>query len=115
MTEDSIFDKIIKGQIPCHKVYEDDAVLAFHDAHPQAPIHVLVIPKRKVTCFSELLNEPTEAVGTFMKRIALIAAELGLTEKGYRLVFNEGFYGGQTVPYIHAHILGGRVMEWPPG
>ena len=118
MGDVTIFDKILSGQIPADVVFEDDIVLAFHDVNPQAPIHVLVIPKKKVTGFSDLKSITGDDVGIFgeyLKRISLVAEKLGLDEGGYRIVFNQGKDGGQTVDYIHAHIIGGRNLSWPTG
>ncbi|MFM2223671.1 MAG: hypothetical protein RLZZ78_1928 [Armatimonadota bacterium] len=111
----SIFAKIASGQIPVQAVYEDDFVIAFPDISPVAPTHVLVIPKvamRDITCISQL--SPSEAAG-FLIGIANTAAACGLTEDGFRTVMNTGRDGGQTVPYLHAHVLGGRQLSWPPG
>ncbi len=106
----TVFDKIIAGSIPCQKVFEDDLVLAFHDIHPQAPVHVLVVPKKKIVSFKELADEETQFSGQYLQSIAKVAAKLGLQTKGYRVVFNVGDDGGQTVPYLHAHILGGKQL-----
>jgi histidine triad (HIT) family protein len=114
--EDTIFDRILKGELPADIVFEDEDVLAFRDINPQAPIHVLVIPKVKWQGYASLQNEKNlEALGVYMKKIALVASNLGLDHNGYRVVFNQGQDGQQTVQYIHAHILGGRPMNWPPG
>lgn len=112
---DTIFDKILRREIPAKIVYEDADVLAFHDVSPQAPIHVLVIPKTKWLRFADLKTAEPLAVGRYMMAVARVAAELLLDENGYRVVFNNGRDGQQTVDYIHAHILGGRGMRWPPG
>jgi histidine triad (HIT) family protein len=112
---ETIFEKILKKQIPAQIVYEDDAVLAFRDINPQAPVHVLVIPKSKSVYFSDLAEKPSNEVGIFFQKVAHVAKELGLPAKGYRVVLNQGSDGGQTVDYLHAHILGGRAMHWPPG
>lgn len=111
----TIFDKIISGEIPCKKVYEDDDVLAFDDINPQAPVHVLVIPKQKILSVSQFEELGPQVVGRYMIAIAKVAQQLGLQESGYRVVFNTGRNGQQTVDYIHAHVLGGRAMQWPPG
>ena len=111
----TIFDKIISGEIPSEKIYEDDVVLAFKDVNPQAPTHVLVIPKKKIAGFSDVHQQAEADMGAYMVRISKIASELGLDEDGYRVVFNQGNDGGQTVDYIHAHIIGGRALNWPPG
>lgn len=111
----TIFEKIIAREIPAKIVYEDEFVLAFQDINPQAPVHVLVIPKKKVTRFAELKSKDPAWVGEWMARVAKVASHLGLEENGYRVVVNNGADGGQTVEYIHAHILGGRPLAWPPG
>ena len=111
----TIFDKILAKAIPASVVYEDDSVLAFRDVNPQAPVHVLVIPKTKVARFEELKGRPASEVGEFFSRVAKVAGELGLEKGGYRVVINNGRDGQQTVEYLHAHILGGRGLTWPPG
>lgn len=115
MDNETIFDKIIKKEIPANIVYEDHDVLAFNDINPQAPTHVLVIPKKKVVKFSELKDHAIEDVGVFFKKVSQVANQLGLDDNGYRIVLNCGKDGQQTVDYIHAHILGGRQLKWPPG
>ncbi|MCG8451667.1 MAG: histidine triad nucleotide-binding protein [Spirochaetales bacterium] len=112
---DTIFDKILAGEIPADTVYEDDHVLAFRDINPQAPVHVLVIPKRRVERLSAYAQEHPEFVGQFFSAAARVAAHLDLDGPGYRLVVNNGQDGGQEVEYLHAHILGGRRLTWPPG
>ena len=112
--EETIFDKILSGDIPSSKVFEDEDVLAFRDVNPQAPVHVLVIPKKKAVTFTELKERDPVEVGLFFQKTALVADKLGLDE-GYRIVLNNGKHGQQTVAYLHAHILGGRQMNWPPG
>jgi histidine triad (HIT) family protein len=111
----SIFDRILEGEIPCKKVYEDEFVLAFQDIQPQAPIHVLVIPKKKAFWFSAMVEWSDVEVGQYFRSAAKVVKQLGLDEDGYRLVINEGRFGKQTVPYIHIHLVGGRELEWPPG
>ena len=113
--EETLFDKILAGEIPAKKVYEDDDVLAFHDINPQAPTHVLVIPKHKISRFQHLPEQETAIVGTLFQKAARVARELGLEADGYRVVINNGNYGQQTVEYIHLHLLGQRQMQWPPG
>ncbi|NRA64680.1 MAG: histidine triad nucleotide-binding protein [Pseudobacteriovorax sp.] len=115
MSETTIFDKILAKEIPADVVYEDDAVLAFKDINPQAPTHILVIPKKRIPGYADLLAESDAFVGDYMKKVAKVAQELGLNGDGYRIVFNYGKNGQQTVNHIHAHILGGRGMSWPPG
>lgn len=112
--ENTIFDKILRKEIPSDVVYEDDAVLAFRDINPQAPTHVVVIPKKKAAGFDGLQDMDPQDVGNYIQAVARVADKLGLTE-GYRIVFNVGKHGQQTVAYVHAHILGGRTMGWPPG
>jgi len=113
--EETIFEKILKGEIPAETVYEDDNVLAFKDINPQAPVHVLVIPKKKVASFNDLKDLSTEDTGKFLKGVSHVAVSLGLAGDGYRIVLNCGSNGQQTVEYLHAHILGERQMKWPPG
>lgn len=115
MEESCIFCKIAAGQIPSKKAYEDDQVLAFHDINAQAPVHVLIIPKKHIP--SVLLLQPEDdALLAHMFRVAQkIAAELGVAETGFRLVYNTGADAGQSVPHIHMHLLGGRELAWPPG
>lgn len=115
MAEKSIFEKIRDREIPADIVHEDDSVVAFRDINPQAPTHVLVIPRQKISGFPELKTADEAAVGKFLRRVAEVAAGLGLESNGYRIVFNSGRDGQQTVDYLHAHILGGRRLEWPPG
>ena len=111
----TVFDRILGRQLPARVVYEDGHVLAFHDAHPQAPVHVLVIPKRKAADFSALAEREPEEVGHFFRGVAAAARSLGLLEDGYRVVLNSGRDANQTVAYVHAHILAGRGLGWPPG
>ncbi len=111
----TLFEKIILGEIPAKKVYEDEWALAFYDINPQAPVHVLVIPKKKARNFSELSAWSHEEVAHYMNAIQKTIEILAIKEKGYRLVFNTGDFGGQSVDYLHAHILGGRSLSWPPG
>ena len=110
--DDCLFCKIVNGEIPCSKVYEDDMVLAFNDINPAAPSHVLIIPKKH---FPNFVSVDDEYILAIRNAVKIITAQLGLDEKGYRLVFNTGDDGGQTVHHLHCHILGGRFMEWPPG
>ena len=114
MAEDTIFDKIIRKAIPSDIVHENDTVLAFRDINPQAPVHIVVIPKKKITGFNNISDLPPEFTGLYIQGIAEAAEKAGL-KNGYRVVFNMGKDGQQTVEYIHAHILGGRQLGWPPG
>ena len=111
---DCIYCKIAAGEIPSTKVYEDDLCLAFRDLNPQAPTHILVIPKDHIASVDEI-NESNEAVvGHIFSVIAKVAKDEGL-DQGYRVVSNIGEQGQQTVPHLHFHIIGGRDMTWPPG
>ena len=111
---DTIFGKIIRREIPADIVYEDDLALAFKDITPQAPVHILVIPKKPIPQISEAQVEDQGLLGHLLLTAQKVASEAGLTN-GYRLVINNGSDGGQTVFHLHIHILGGRAMEWPPG
>lgn len=110
--ENCLFCRIASGEIPSSKVYEDEKVLAFHDIDPQAPVHVLVIPKQH---FDSILDADAEIVGYMQTIVAKLAKELGIDESGFRLVVNTGKDGQQSVKHLHMHILGGRSMQWPPG
>lgn len=107
-----LFCKIAGGEIPSDKVYEDERVFAFRDIAPQAPVHVLIVPK---THFSSMLEADAQTAGALFKTAKKLAQELGLNEKGFRLVINTGADGGQCVPHLHMHLLGGRALAWPPG
>jgi histidine triad (HIT) family protein len=111
----TIFKKIVEKQIPAEIVYEDELCLAFKDINPQAPIHVLIIPKQEIARHSLVKPEHAALLGHLMVKAAEIAKKLGLSESGYRLVINDGEQAGQTVFHIHLHLLGGRPMRWPPG
>lgn len=111
---DCIFCKIASGEIPSTKVYEDDKILAFKDLDPQAPVHVLIIPKKHITSLDDTDASDGELLSYMMLKIKDIAKDLGL-KGGYRVVLNTGEDGGQTVKHLHAHLLGGRSMIWPPG
>ncbi len=111
---DCIFCKIASGEIPSKKVYEDDRVCAFCDLDPQAPVHVLIIPKKHISSIMELDEENADVVSHVFLVAKRLAGELGL-EKGFRIVSNCGEDGGQSVLHLHFHLLGGRSMKWPPG
>ena len=113
--ENCLFCKIIKGEIPSTKVYEDELVYAFRDIEPQAPVHVLIIPKEHIASANELNEENASVVGHIYAVAAKIAKEEGIAEGGYRIVNNCGADGGQTVGHLHFHMLGGRSLAWPPG
>ncbi len=110
-----LFCKIIKGEIPSNKVYEDEKVYAFHDIAPAAPVHILIVPKAHIASANELSAENADVVGHIFAVAAKLARELGFAEKGYRVVNNCGEDGGQTVGHLHFHLLGGRALAWPPG
>lgn len=108
--EDCIFCKIIKGEIPSEKVYEDGEVLAFKDIQPAAPIHVLIIPKKHITNLMEVSEEDSELMGRIVEAIQKIAKQLGIAEKGFRIISNCGPDSGQEVMHLHFHLLAGRTM-----
>ncbi|MGZ5442702.1 MAG: histidine triad nucleotide-binding protein [Thermoanaerobaculia bacterium] len=110
-----LFCRIASGEIPAKKVHEDADVVAFHDINPQAPTHVLVIPRRHIPMLNDLGEADAATVGTTLVRASQIARELRLQDDGYRLVINNGEGAGQSVFHIHVHILGGRSFGWPPG
>lgn len=110
----SIFAKIIARQIPADIVFEDDVCLAFRDIAPKAPVHILVIPKKPIVSLADLTEEDQAAMGRCVVVAAIVAKQEGL-DSGYRLVVNSGADGGQEVPHLHFHLLGGRKMSWPPG
>jgi histidine triad (HIT) family protein len=110
-----LFCRIVAGEIPATKVYEDDDLMAFNDINPQAPMHVLVIPKTHVATVNELDRGHDALVGAMVRRAAAIAAEHGYAERGYRTVLNCNAEAGQTVFHLHLHVLGGRPLAWPPG
>jgi histidine triad (HIT) family protein len=111
----TIFDRIVAGEAPADVVFENEDVLAFRDINPQAPIHVLVIPKRRIERLEELPDGDPAASGRFVLGVIEVVRRLGLPEDGYRVVINSGKNGQQSVDYLHAHVLGGRQMTWPPG
>ena len=112
---DCIFCQIATGKIPSEKIFENERVLAFRDLHPQAPTHVLVIPRRHIATLNDLQSNDAALVGEMMLAATQIAAKENLAEAGYRLVMNCNQHGGQSVYHIHLHLLGGRYMKWPPG
>jgi histidine triad (HIT) family protein len=113
--DDCLFCKIVRRDIPGAIVYEDDEVLAFDDINPQAPTHVLVIPKRHIESLNALAPSDDRLVGELVRRAAAIAAERGIAVGGYRTVFNTNRNAGQTVFHVHLHLIGGRSLAWPPG
>ena len=115
MNEPTIFKRIIDGEIPASIVYEDDQCLAFHDVAPQAPIHILVIPKKEIASIEHINPEDKALIGHLFIVIQTIAREQGLAEDGYRVICNCGKDGGQTVFHLHYHLMGGCNLQWPPG
>ena len=110
-----LFCKIVAGEIPAKRVHEDDELLAFEDIKPEAPVHVLIIPKRHISTLNDLQSGDDALVGSMQRRAALIAKERGVDAAGYRTVFNCNRNAGQTVFHIHLHLLAGRRLAWPPG
>ena len=110
-----LFCRIAAGEIPASKVYEDADMLAFNDIKPQAPLHVLIIPKRHIATTNDLAESDEALVGQLVRRAAAIAGEKGYADRGYRTVFNCNAGAGQTVFHIHLHLLAGRNLGWPPG
>jgi histidine triad (HIT) family protein len=110
----TLFEKIIAREIPAAIVYEDDSVLAIRDINPQAPTHVLIFPKKLIPRIAEATGDDGKLLSHLLLKAAEVAKKLGL-KSGYRLVINNGADGGETVPHLHVHILGGRHLAWPPG
>ena len=113
-TKETIFSKIIRREIPADIVYEDDLAIAFKDVNPQAPVHILVIPKSAIAKLSDAESQDHALMGHLLLTVKRVAQQVGLSN-GYRVVINNGADGGQTVDHLHLHILGGRQMKWPPG
>lgn len=113
-TTDTIFGKIIRKEIPANIIYEDELAIAFTDINPQAPVHILVIPKKAIAKLSDAESHDHALMGHLLLTVKRVAQQVGLNN-GYRVVINTGADGGQTVDHMHLHILGGRQMSWPPG
>lgn len=111
----TLFEKIIAREIPSQIVYEDEQVLAFRDVNPQAPTHILIVPKKPIPRLAEAVAGDAPLLGHLVFQAAAVAAREGLAVNGYRLVINNGRDGGESVPHLHVHILGGRHLAWPPG
>jgi histidine triad (HIT) family protein len=111
---ETIFSKIIRREIPADIVYEDDLTLAFRDIHPQAPVHILIIPKQVIVSIDEATDLDAAVLGHLLLTVKRVATQEGL-DRGYRIVINTGEDGGQTVFHLHLHLLGKRAMTWPPG
>ena len=114
-TQITIFEKILAKEIPVTIIYEDEFTLAFKDIHPEAPIHVLVIPKIKLTSLNDMDEDKEMIMGKVLHTVKKVAKILGIENSGYRSVINTGSDAGQSVFYIHCHVLGGRSLDWPPG
>ena len=112
---DCLFCKIIGGQIPGNIVFQDDQLVAFKDINPQAPLHVLIVPRRHIASLNDLTPADDALVGSLFRAAAALAKEHGYAERGYRTVFNTNREAGQTVFHIHLHLLAGRPLTWPPG
>lgn len=113
-TTETIFSRIIRREIPADIVYEDDLALAFKDVNPQAPVHILVIPKKPIPKLADAESQDHDLLGHLLLTVKRVAEKAGL-QNGYRVVINTGADGGQTVDHLHLHILGGRHLGWPPG
>jgi histidine triad (HIT) family protein len=111
----TLFEKIVARQIPAEIVFEDEQVLAFRDINPQAPVHILIVPKRVIPRIGLAVESDAAVLGHLLTRVPEIARRAGVVEGGYRLVINNGRDGGETVPHLHCHLLGGRSLAWPPG
>lgn len=115
MSEECLFCRIIKGDVPSTKVYEDDLVYAFKDINPQAPVHVLIIPKKHISGVPDIMDDDKELIGHIYRVASRIAKEKACLQCGFRIVVNSGPDAGQTVFHLHFHLLGGRTLRWPPG
>jgi histidine triad (HIT) family protein len=115
MPEKTLFEKIRDREIPANIVHEDDDCLAFRDISPQAPVHILVVPKVAIARIAAAKQDDATLLGKLLIAASSIATEQGIAESGFRLVINNGRDGGETVPHLHIHLLGGRPLDWPPG
>jgi histidine triad (HIT) family protein len=111
----TLFEKIAAGEIPAKIIHEDEELIVFHDINPQAPIHVLVVPKKPIPRLTGATKEDGKLLGDLLLKAQEIAKSLGIAESGFRVVINNGRNGGETVPHLHVHLLGGRPLAWPPG
>ena len=115
MQEKTLFEKIRDREIPADIVHEDDHCLAFRDISPQAPVHILVVPKKPIPRIAAANDDDTSLLGNLLIAAAAVARQQGIADSGFRLVINNGRDGGETVPHLHIHLLGGRPLDWPPG
>lgn len=115
MADKTLFEKIRDGEIPADIVHRDDICIAFRDIAPQAPTHILVVPCKPIVRVGEASAEDSSTLGHLLSTAAEVARKEGISESGYRLVINNGPDGGEAVPHLHVHLLGGRKLEWPPG
>lgn len=111
----TLFEKIYDGEIPAEIIYRDDLCCAFCDISPQAPTHILIVPRKPIPRIGEATPEDQPILGHLLLTAAKVARGFGLAETGYRIAINNGSHGGETVPHLHVHLLGGRQLEWPPG
>lgn len=111
----TIFEKIARREIPAQIIFEDDDLLAFHDVNPQAPVHVLIVPKRVIPRLAEAADSDAELLGKLLLAARRVAEQLGIAESGFRVVINNGRDAGESVPHLHVHVLGKRPLAWPPG
>ena len=111
----TLFERIIKGEVPAQVIHEDDQCVAIRDINPQAPTHVLVIPKKVISRLGEATPSDESLLGHLLLTAAEVAKREGLAENGYRVVVNQGWQAGESVPHLHVHVLGGRQLKWPPG
>ena len=111
----TLFEKIIKREVPAQIIHEDDQCVAARDINPQAPIHILVIPKKAIPRLGEATDADEALLGHLLLAAAEVANREGVAENGYRVVVNQGWHAGESVPHLHVHVLGGRQMKWPPG
>jgi histidine triad (HIT) family protein len=110
-----LFCRIVAGELPAEKVHEDDLLVAFHDVHPRAPVHILIVPRRHIPTLNDLTPEDDALVGAMLRRASAIARDMGIDGRGYRTVFNCNREAGQTIFHIHLHVLGGWSLRQPPG
>ncbi len=111
----TLFEKIVAREIPARIIAEDDDLIVFYDVNPQAPIHVLLVPKKPIPRLAEATPEDAVVLGKLLLKAQETAKTLGISETGFRIVINSGRHGGETVPHLHVHLLGGRPLAWPPG